>query len=421
MNILFDISVLGTGHFSAQSRTGIFRVVEHIALGLNSVEDSRTVFCSSHNNFNNCRKYLKSIPSLCEADFSKPSDLLSSFYNNAEPLRLEISKLPQQPWKIPFRKIYNYGRKYIHTIDEKDISIADIYHSPFHALPDQLVVNKNIVKFVTIHDLIPFICPQYCHHSAPDFMKTVLNSIKDDTFVICVSEATKRDLLSYMPLLDPEKVFVTYLAAGNHFYPCNDDSQINMVRKKYKIPIEGEYLLALGALQPRKNFERIIRSYIEVIKNEHISDLCLVLVGPDSWDYGGIYSEIKGAGDLAGKIILTGYVPDEDLAPLYSRAMAFLYPSFYEGFGLPPLEAMQCGTPVITSNISSLPEVVGYAGIMIDPNDGDALCQEMLNIYKSSKLRAKLSAASIERAKSFSWDKTTKETFAAYRKALSYK
>lgn len=224
-----------------------------------------------------------------------------------------------------------------------------------------------------------------------------------------------------MPFLEPEKVSVVYLAAGDHFYQCNDSRQINQVRIKYNIPLESDYFLALSTLQPRKNFERIIISFIEMIKAQHVKDLSLVLVGADGWDYERIYKEIKGAGEFADKIIVTGYVPDEDLAPLYSGAMAFIYPSLYEGFGLPPLEAMQCGTPVISSNNSSLPEVVGDAAITINPNDGEALCQAMLNLYNSSELRAKLSAASIERAKCFSWDIATNETVAAYRKALSCK
>jgi len=252
-------------------------------------------------------------------------------------------------------------------------------------------------------------------------MKTILASIKPDTFVICDSIATRNDLFTFMPFLDPEKVSVIHLAAGEHFYRCNDANQINQVKRKYNIPLEGEYLLALSTLQPRKNFELIIRSFVEMLKAERIKDLSLVLVGADGWDYGRIYKEIEVAGEYIDKIIVTGYVPDEDLAPLYSGAMAFLYPSLYEGFGLPPLEAMQCGTPVITSNNSSLPEVVGDAAITINPRDGEALCQAMLNLYNSTELRLKLSVASIERAKYFNWDKTTRETVAAYRKALSYK
>jgi glycosyltransferase involved in cell wall biosynthesis len=156
-----------------------------------------------------------------------------------------------------------------------------------------------------------------------------------------------------------------------------------------------------------------------LIREQKIDDLCLVLTGAKGWDYDRIFGEIANSVDVQDKIILTGYVPDEDLSPLYSGALAFVYPSLYEGFGLPPLEAMQCGTPVITSNTSSLPEVVGDAGIMVAPTDSDALCQAMLDLYCSDALRRDLAQKSLLRAKQFSWQKTTRETINAYKKALN--
>ena len=144
-----------------------------------------------------------------------------------------------------------------------------------------------------------------------------------------------------------------------------------------------------------------------------------MLVGTQGWDYNDIFEEIFKHEDIKKRIIITGYIPDEDLAALYSGALAFVYPSFYEGFGLPHLEAMQCGVPVITSNTCSLPEVVGDAGIMVDPTDADALCHSMLEIYNKSSLREAMSLKSIERAKQFSWEKCTQETLAAYKTALS--
>ena len=123
--------------------------------------------------------------------------------------------------------------------------------------------------------------------------------------------------------------------------------------------------------------------------------------------------------NLRHRIVITGYVPDEDLAALYSGAMVFVYPSFYEGFGLPPLEAMQCGVPVIVSNTSSLPEVVGDAGILVDPKDGDAICQGILNIYRDNILKMQMTANSLKNAERFSWKRCAEETLAAYRTSLS--
>lgn len=421
MNVLFDISILGAWNSTTHSRTGIFRVVENLARGLDESEVIKTTFCSSQNNICDCLKYMDSSTFKFKSALSKQSNLLSLLYDSVEPLRFEIAKLPQGSWKIPLRRAYNLGKKHLLPVAHSDIIAADIYHSPAYIIPDQIRTNRRIHKFITIHDLIPLIHPEYFDSHNNEYLKKILASITENTFVTCVSESTKNDLLSHMPMLAPDRVSVVYLAADDHFYPCRDCKLIEIIKSKYNIPLESDYFLALSTLQPRKNFDVIIKSFIKILRAEKIKHLKLVLVGANGWNYDKIYKEIIKSGELGKSIILTGYVPDDDLAPLYSGATAFLYPSLYEGFGLPPLEAMQCGTPVITSNNSSLPEVVGDAAIMIDPNDVDSLCQSMLDLYKSSKLRSDMSLASIERAKYFDWNITTRETIDAYRKAINNK
>jgi glycosyltransferase involved in cell wall biosynthesis len=154
------------------------------------------------------------------------------------------------------------------------------------------------------------------------------------------------------------------------------------------------------------------------VREQSLHELRLVLVGAKGWDYDRIFEVIESFDIPRSYIILTGYVADEDLAALYSGALAFIYLSLYEGFGLPPLEAMQCGVPVITSNTSSLPEVVGDAGIMVDPRDENAICQSIFDVYRDQSLRDQMSRRSIERAQLFSWDRTVHETIAAYKLAI---
>jgi glycosyltransferase involved in cell wall biosynthesis len=161
-----------------------------------------------------------------------------------------------------------------------------------------------------------------------------------------------------------------------------------------------------------------IRTFARMVDQQNIKDLSLVLVGTKGWLYDEIFEELSRNAALKDRIIVTGFAANEDLAALYSGAVAFVYPSLYEGFGLPPLEAMQCGVPVITSNTSSLPEVVGEAGIMVSPTDEDALCQSMLDIYNSDSLQQTMSLKSIEQAKKFSWEKCMRETIDAYKTAL---
>jgi len=155
-----------------------------------------------------------------------------------------------------------------------------------------------------------------------------------------------------------------------------------------------------------------------LVREHKIAELNLVLVGTKGWQYDKIFQQ---AGELVGlshRIIFTGFIPDEDLVPLYSGAMGFVYMSLYEGFGLPVLESMQCGTPVITSNNSSLPEVVGGAGIMLDAKDEDGLCHAMYQLYSNKSLREMLRTRALERAKQFSWTRCARETLAGYRKAM---
>jgi glycosyltransferase involved in cell wall biosynthesis len=419
MNVLFDISTLGIAYSCSNLRTGIFRVVENISQGLHKAKNCNTTFCASHCNYGDCRNFLDSYPVFHGYTFSQPANLLTSVYNYAEPFRIRMSHLRGKEWKIPMKKIYHSAKIFAEPINIKDIKTADIFHSPFLAVPRQINLEKRMNKFITINDLTPFIYPEYYPSATVEHMRIIFSSIQPDTFVTCISESTKQDFLRHMPWFDPAMVSVVYLAAADHFQYCKNSYLIQQIRQRYGIPSESNYFLALSTLQPHKNFERTVHSFIRLMREEHIKDLHLVIAGSAGWNHQRINKEIENSGKLADRIILTGFVPDEDLAPLYSGAIAFLYPSLYEGFGLPPLEAMQCGTPVITSNNSSLPEVVGDAALMVDPKDTEALCQAMLDIYKNEALRTKLSQASLERAKMFNWEKTTGQYIESYKRALN--
>lgn len=418
MKVLFDVSTLGLAHYSPNLKTGIFRVVENLAGGLYASPDCNTIFCASLCNHGNCRLYLDRQKELEGYRLSQPGNFLSSLYDLMEPLRFRMSVLNQRGWKVPLKNFYQIGKNNADPIDRKELSAADIFHTPFLAIPEQIIRDRKVKKFITIHDLIPFIFPEYCSPLTVDHMKSIFSSIKSDTFVICVSEATRQDFLAHVPRFDPAMSSVVPLAASSHFYFCSEGSRIQETRKKYGIPDGSRYFLALSTLSPHKNFERIIKSFIRLLKQERAGDLYLVIAGAGGLSRQSVYQEIENSDHLAGRIILTGYLPEEDLSPLYSGALAFLFPSLYEGFGLPPLEAMKCGAPVITSNSSSLPEVVGEAAIKIDPRDEDALSQAMLDLYNHEDLREKYSRFSLERAKLFSWEKTIEGHLAAYQKAL---
>jgi glycosyltransferase involved in cell wall biosynthesis len=221
--------------------------------------------------------------------------------------------------------------------------------------------------------------------------------------------------------MSPDRVFVAPLAAANHFHQVTNMDKITAVRQRYNIP-EGNYFLSLAAPQPRKNLIHLIRCFLRLLAEKQALDVNLVLVGSKNlgWMYEEIFAAVEDVPEYRSRVIFTGYIPDEDLSEIYSGAKAFVFPSLYEGFGLPPLEAMQCGTPVITSNTTSLPEVVGDAGILVDPKDEDALCQAMLSLLTDEALWQELSQKGLERSKHFSWAKCAADTVEVYKTAIQY-
>jgi glycosyltransferase involved in cell wall biosynthesis len=424
MKILYDISVLGMGHYHSPARTGIFRVIENLANRLADSEDVDLNFCAalSLETVNQAIDYLHANPKLSDVSFSTPGwqknviRKISELINN-------INKKDNINFNLKVIRKISYSTANIidrntKIINNNQLADIDLFHSPFHPIPECVQLSKNIKKILTVYDLIPILYPHFFGFNDDTLVKKGLNSLQPDNWVTCISHATKNDLCNYLTTIDPAQVIVTHLAASELFYPCSNHQEIESIKKKYQIPAVP-YILSLSTLEPRKNIDHTIRCFIKLVEQENIHDLYLVLVGTKGWDFDKIFEELANSPKLKDRIIITGYVADEDLAPLYSGAMAFVYPSFYEGFGLPPLEAMQCGVPVITSNTSSLPEVVGDAGIMVAPTDADALSQSMLNLYNNSDLRDKMSFKSMEQAKKFSWQKCTQQTINAYKSALN--
>ena len=425
MKIIYDISVLGTSYYHSRARTGIFRVVENLAYGLANSEACELQFCSSYlwRTLNQTVNYLQDNPELQAIPFLTPGPQ-KDVYTTLKKIIKQVNEKNKVNIGLKcLKKLSCYLAKYIESnpslLDLQKISHNNIYHSPFYPLPTYLDKNKHIRKFLTVYDLIPVLFSHFFEFNEDHVVKKAVEGIELDGWAICISNSTKNDLCNYLKYLDPDKVFVTHLAASDLFYLCSDSKLIANVKSKYSIPSHTPYILSLSTLEPRKNIELTIRCFAQLVEQEKIKDLNLVLVGAKGWNYDKIFEEMTNLPSLQDRIIITGYVADEDLAALYSGALAFVYPSFYEGFGLPPLEAMQCGVPVITSNTSSLPEVVGDAGILISPTDADSLCQSILNIHNKPSLREAMSLKSIEQAKQFSWEKCTQETIKAYKTALN--
>jgi glycosyltransferase involved in cell wall biosynthesis len=271
----------------------------------------------------------------------------------------------------------------------------------------------------TVHDLsFEHIPETFKRRSRVQLRLTVRSTARRAAHVIAPSEYTRRDLIETYGL-DPERVTAIPLAVAGRFRPVEDGAELERVRKQYGIA--GEYVLAVGSIQPRKNLARLVRAYSALRRGRGRSNLPqLVLVGKSAWLYGDTLRAIEEEG-LGQSVLLTGYVPEGDLPALYTGALLFAYPSFYEGFGLPPLEAMSCGAPVLTGNQTSLPEVVGDAGLTVDPFDTDALAAGLARLIDDDALRTELGRRGLQRARRFDWRETARMTLKVYRSVMSDK
>jgi glycosyltransferase involved in cell wall biosynthesis len=268
----------------------------------------------------------------------------------------------------------------------------------------------------TIHDLSFEHLPQtFKRRSRMQLRLTIRRTARAAAHIITPSNYTRRDIIETYGIPE-ERTSVTPLAAPPHFAPVREERELKRVRELYGIP--QDYVLAVGSIQPRKNLVRLIAAYAELRRAHLVEKLPqLVVVGKRAWLYGETLRTVDKY-DLHDFVTFTGYVSAADLPALYTGALCFVYPSYYEGFGLPPLEAMQCGAPVITGDRTSLPEVVGSAGLMIDPFDEQALTKAIARVIGDRHLRAELRRKGLERARLFDWRETARLTLRAYAQAV---
>lgn len=266
---------------------------------------------------------------------------------------------------------------------------------------------------VSIHDLSFEHLPEtFNRRSRAQLRFTVRRSARRAARVLALSEHARHDIISTYKIA-PHLVTVIPIAAPTHFRPVADETELQRVRQTYGI--NGDYILSVGSIHPRKNLDRLLSAYEGLRRTRPKNSLPqLVIVGKRGW----LYREtLKAIEEIGAGVTLTGYVPEADLPALYSGAMCFVYPSIFEGFGLPPLEAMKCGTPVITGDRTSLPEVVGDAGVLVNPFDIDSIASAIATIVDDSSLRASLRSKSLNRARIFDWRETAKRTLEVYKQA----
>jgi glycosyltransferase involved in cell wall biosynthesis len=288
------------------------------------------------------------------------------------------------------------------------IGPVDDFHATNYLLTHPV---RRAKRVVSIHDLTVILSPEWHPAKRLREMRAGLRaSAEAADRIIAVSQTTKDDIVKHLAV-DPARVAVVPLAVGPSFrpLPC---AEIDAVLAPLGL-VHGTYLLFLGTMEPRKNLARLLDAVAKV--GADVGPL--VLAGADGWGNDELRPRIA---ELArqGRVRPLGYVPEPLRAPLLGGARAFVYPSLYEGFGWPPLEAMACGTPVITSNISALPEVVGDAALLVDPLDVDGLAAAILRLWDDEALRDDLRARGLARARLFTWDVTARLTLDAYATAI---
>jgi glycosyltransferase involved in cell wall biosynthesis len=265
---------------------------------------------------------------------------------------------------------------------------------------------------VTIHDVIPLVLPwafPIRHRFVLGMAFTRIRRQAD--MVIVPSSAAAEDVVHFLGV-ERERIRVIPMGCEARFQPSEEATQTAALRRRYDLP--ERYILFVGTLEPRKNVKTLLQAFAQVIAETPRNDLKLVIAGGKGWG-GEDYMAMVEALKLHNHVRFTGFVDDDHLPDLYRGALLFVYPSLYEGFGLPVLEAMACGTPVITSNRTSLPEVAGDAALLVDPIQPEALAAAMSSIMNDAELRQALRAKGLARAHAFTWDAAAQQTLAIYR------
>lgn len=286
----------------------------------------------------------------------------------------------------------------------------DILHSPDFIPP----FRRDYRSVITVHDLAFILYPHFLTEESARYYGQIDRAVRHADHIVADSQSTKRDIINFLGV--PEsKITVIYAAADGEYRPITEDRSLKAVQEKYSL--DGPFLLFVSTIEPRKNLPTLLRAFRRLL-DDYKLDVKLTVVGQRGWFCGEVFA-VTESQNLSENVAFLGHVPMEDLVLLYNAAQALVHPSYYEGFGLPPLEAMACGTPSIVANVSSLPEVVGDASLLIAPDDVEGWTVAMWRVLTDNSLRSELSAKGLTRAQLFSWKKAAQATLDLYKRLLA--
>lgn len=415
MKVVLDVSLLLDALHSDRGYTGLHRATHDLYVEIVRSKATDVFFTASESSIADVLLRRSSH----ELDFVDSNHLLPSFeypgaLGRVLPNLLASRLVPTSNgwWK---RTLARQARSVVKRLGEPvraTDTMAEVFHSPYAPLPP-IVRTPAQARVITVHDVIPLKHPEFCRESGVRTMERIVRSIDPSRDVAIVpSRHTRDDLLDLVPL-PAERVRVVPWAADPHlFHAQTPPATQESVRERHGIP-PGPYFLSVSTLEPRKNFAHLIRAFCRLQEEHPAEPASLVLVGSRGWLEDEIFRTAEAA-PFRQRIVITGRVPDDELAALYSAATAFVYVSLYEGFGLPVLEAMQCGAPVVASKTTSVPEVCGTAGLLVDPTSQDEIVQALRLVQSEPERARAMREASLERATRFSWQRAAEETIDAF-------
>lgn len=429
LSILFDISGIIDG-IANNKGNGIFFASYNILLEMSKQENMDIKLYCSLDKFCIMEKALKldkiltAIPRIDFREFLKIESLIIHFeklkYENSENNGNKIVRVFIKTGLNFLKIIKAIILKFKHKQMEEFLKDIDVYFSPFGFIPKEIKQVKHITKFNLIHDIIPLVLKGYKKGLKRSHLGKLLRSINNKDYYFTNSEYTKQDFINYFPFVSEDHVITSYLSTGADYKEITDINLIEEIKLKYKIPSNCKYVFSLCTFEPRKNLIFAIRNFIEFITKNNIDNLIFVLAGYQVEDFmTKCNKEINDFGKYKDKILKLDYTVSEDISALYSGAEMFVYPSIYEGFGMPILEAMKCGCPVICSNVTSMPEIIGDCGIQINPKNDTDLINAFKKMYFDKDFREQCRKKGLERAKNFSWKKCVETILKTIRKVTS--
>lgn len=421
--VLIDVALLGEAHYGREHARGVHRVAEELVLGLVSSNQCELRFVAT--------SHLASAYRWLEERGLSPQTRL--FYGSGQ---MPLSHWAEQASRwvertLANRHLWMRGMRWLcqrfavwanataGRIPSAALEGIEIYHSPLKPIPESVQAIPGLRQFLTVVDVIPLTNPKSVGGRGVALLRKQLDSVKSDQYIFAISETVKSELLRIKEIAK-DHVFVTPLAASAKlFHPVRDRAEIERILAIHNLP-DKPYFLTLSSFDPRKNFPHVIRCFRTLMEQPNRPDVNLLIVGSNPERNAFVSEALAEASTVADRIFTPGYVPDEDLAAIYSGGLAFLFPSLSEGFGMPVLEAMSCGTPVISSNAPALPEIVAEAGLLLDPADVEAWCIAMKQICGDTDARTEWGMRGIRRAAMFSWSRFIEATYKGYSTSLGH-